>query len=175
MIAVHARTRTQAFKGKADWLLIKDVKEAASIPVVGNGDVMDSTSYRSMLEMTGCDAVMIGRWAIGNPWIFGEIKAAIEGREYSGPTARVRVMSLLSHVRASAANDGEPLGLIETRRTMAAYLKHVPNARDVRARIMTCNRLDELEDVLGSYVDWIDRGFPGDPAAGPSHHGISPS
>jgi len=151
MITIHARTKTQAFKEKADWLLIKTVKEAVSIPVVGNGDVTDAESYLRMVEMTGCDAVMIGRAAIGNPWIFGEVRAAIEGRGFTAPGTRERVESLLAHVRLNVKNDGEPLGLITARRAMTAYLKRVPNARDVRSRIMTCTRMDELEEALGGF------------------------
>ena len=149
MITVHARTKSQAFEGKADWQLIGMVKESVSIPVIGNGDVTDADAYRRMVETTGCDAVMIGRGAIGNPWIFGEVRSAIEGRAYPGPAPRDRVASLLAHVRLNVKNDGEPLGLITARRAMAAYLKRVPNARDVRARIMTCTRMDELEETLG--------------------------
>ena len=156
MITVHARTKAQAFDGKADWLLIKTVKETVSIPVVGNGDVSDGQSYLRMREMTGCDAVMIGRSAIGNPWVFGEIKAAIDGREYTPPNLRDRVTGLVCHVRSSVRNDGEPFGVIAARRVMAAYLKHVPNARDIRARMMTFTRLAEIEEVLEGFLTRID-------------------
>lgn len=150
MITVHARTRTQSFGGRADWSLIKTVKDAVSVPVVGNGDVTDAASYFRMMETTGCDAVMIGRSAIGNPWIFEEIKAAIEGRSYEPPGARERVEKVLSHVRASVERNGEPYGIVTTRRTMTAYLRHIPHAREIRARIMECTDLQELEDVLGA-------------------------
>jgi tRNA-dihydrouridine synthase B len=167
MIAVHARTKTQAFEGKADWQLIKMVKESVSIPVVGNGDVTGADSYRRMVETTGCDAVMIGRAAIGNPWIFGEVRAAIESREYAGPTPRDRVASLLAHVRLNVKNDGEPLGLVTARRAMTAYLKRVPNAREVRARIMLCTRLNELEDMLGDFLERSAGGGAGNAASDP--------
>jgi tRNA-dihydrouridine synthase len=160
MITVHARTKAQAFDGKADWLLIRTVKENVSIPVVGNGDVTDGPSYLRMRETTGCDAVMIGRSAIGNPWIFGEIEAAIGGREYAPPTPRERVAGLVYHVRSSVRNDGEPLGIIAARRIMAAYLKHLPSARDVRARMMISTRLAELEDILETFLTRIERGTP---------------
>ncbi len=158
MIAVHARTKAQAFDGSADWLLIKVVKEAVSIPVVGNGDVTDAESYVGMREATGCDAVMIGRSAIGNPWIFSEIRARIDGREYIPPSFRDRVNGLVSHLRASVGNDGEPFGVIATRRAMVAYLKHVPNARSIRARMMTSTRLADIEEILQTFVDHIDKG-----------------
>jgi len=174
MIAIHARTKTQAFKEKADWPLIRTVKEAVSIPVVGNGDVTDAESYRRMVEMTGCDAVMIGRAAIGNPWIFGEVRAAIEGRGFAAPVPRERVTSLLAHVRLNVENDGEPLGLITARRAMAAYLKHVPNAKDVRSRIMTCTRVAELEEVLGEFLSRAGgRGAAGSPDGGAYRGGLS--
>ena len=173
MIAIHARTKTQAFKEKADWPLIRTVKEAVSIPVVGNGDVTDAESYRRMVEMTGCDAVMIGRAAIGNPWIFGEVRAAIEGRGFAAPVPRERVTSLLAHVRLNVGNDGEPLGLITARRAMAAYLKHVPNAKDVRSRIMTCTRVAELEEVLGEFLSRASWGAAGSPGGGAYRGGIS--
>jgi tRNA-dihydrouridine synthase B len=166
MITVHARTKSQAFEGKADWQLIRLVKESVSIPVIGNGDVTSAEAYRKMVEMTGCDAVMIGRAAIGNPWIFAEIRAAIEGREYPGPAPRDRVASLLSHVRLNVNNDGEPLGVITARRAMTAYLKRVPNARDVRSKIMSCTRMEELEEALGGYLERAGAGGPAAPADG---------
>jgi len=126
-----------------------------------------------MVEMTGCDAVMIGRAAIGNPWIFGEVRAAIEGRGFAAPVPRERVASLLAHVRLNVGNDGEPLGLITARRAMAAYLKHVPNAKDVRSRIMTCTRVAELEEVLGEFLSRAGRGAAGSPDGGAYRGGLS--
>jgi nifR3 family TIM-barrel protein len=155
MVAVHARTKKQAFKGKANWLLIKQLKEAVSIPVIGNGDVIDAESYFKIRRETGCDAVMIGRGAIGNPWVFNEIKAAIEGREYTPPTHEERVTVLLHHVRQSVARLGEPMGLVLTRKIMAAYLKRLPNARELRGKAMVCDRMDELERMFHNYLEWL--------------------
>lgn len=168
MITVHARTKKQAFKGKANWLLIKSLKEAVSIPVVGNGDVTGPESYFELKAQTGCDAVMVGRGAIGNPWIFDEIKAAVDGREYVPPTPRERVGVLLDHVRMSAGRLGEPTGLIVTRKIMAAYLKRLPNARELRGKIMRIEYLDELEATLDRYLQHLaDADVPADsPATG---------
>jgi tRNA-dihydrouridine synthase B len=152
LITVHARTKAQGFKGKADWGLIKVVKDTVRVPVVGNGDVIDSESYVTMKESTGCDAVMIGRSAIGNPWIFEEIRSRVEGREYTPPTPRARVEGLLHHVRLAVDAYGEPVGLVVTRRIMAAYLKRLPNARRIRSDIMCCRRLRDLEEILGRYL-----------------------
>jgi tRNA-dihydrouridine synthase B len=155
-ITVHARTKAQAFKGKANWLLIKAMKNAVSIPVVGNGDVIDAESYFRMREETGCDAVMIGRAAIGNPWVFKEIAAAIEGREYMPPSPRERVGALLDHVRLAVEYYGEFLGVISTRRMMAAYLKRFRNAREIRSKIMACDEFAALEVIMHDYVTEIE-------------------
>jgi tRNA-dihydrouridine synthase B len=156
MIAVHARTKKQAFKGKANWLLIKNMKESVSIPVVGNGDVTGPESYFELKAQTGCDAVMVGRGAIGNPWIFGEIKAAIEQRDYRPPTYRERVQGLLAHVKLSVQRLGEPTGLIVLRKIMAAYLKRLPKARELRGNVMTCERVEALEALLDRYLRELD-------------------
>jgi tRNA-dihydrouridine synthase B len=156
MIAVHARTRKQAFAGKANWELIRAIKEAVSIPVIGNGDVTGAEDFMKIKEETGCDAVMIGRCAIGNPWIFEEIHAALNGRAFKPPTPQERVAVLLDHVRQSADELGEPLGIIVTRKIMAAYLKRLPNARELRGKIMQCERLDELETIFRQYVEDLD-------------------
>jgi tRNA-dihydrouridine synthase B len=153
LLTVHARTKAQGFSGKAEWALIKTVKESTAIPVVGNGDITGPDSYRRMMEMTGCDAVMIGRAAIGNPWVFDEIQSAITNKPYEAPSPGDRVEGLLAHVRLAVESYGEPLGIIATRRIMAAYLKRIPNARGLRSTIMSCERFAVLEEILRAYLD----------------------
>jgi tRNA-dihydrouridine synthase B len=153
MIAVHARTKKQGFSGAADWVLIESIKSAVSIPVVGNGDVDGPASYFKMREQTGCDAVMIGRCAIGNPWIFEEIRAAIERRPYTPPGAAERVGVLLHHVRLLVEQLGEPTGVVIARKIMAGYLKRMPYVRELRGKLMTCVTLAAVETLLEEYVD----------------------
>jgi tRNA-dihydrouridine synthase B len=156
MVAVHARTKKQAFAGKANYGLIRAIKEAVSIPVIGNGDVVSPEAYFRMKEESGCDAVMIGRGAIGNPWIFEEIKAAIDGRDYTPPTPEERVAMLLHHLRLAVEKLGEPTGVVLTRKIMAAYLKRLPNARELRGHVMKCHRVAELEALFDGYLRRLD-------------------
>jgi nifR3 family TIM-barrel protein len=152
-IIVHARTRVQAFTGNAEWEYIQAVKDAVSIPVVGNGDVCRADDYFAMRRQTGCDAVMIGRAAIGNPWIFSEIKNRISGKPVHPPAPRERISILKNQVRESVADLGEPLGIIAIRRVIAAYLKHLPGARELRGRVLCIERLQDFDTVLDRYME----------------------
>lgn len=155
MLAIHARTKKQGFGGEANWELIAHARDAVDIPVVGNGDVRCANDVFAMHELTGCDAVMIGRAAIGNPWIFGEIRARMDGTPYAPPSARERVAMLRTHVREAVAIEGEPTGVITTRKVTAAYVKYLPNARELRGRLMQVLTLDELENTLSSYLEQV--------------------
>ena len=152
MLAVHARTRKQGFSGEANWELIAAAKDAVDIPVIGNGDIRSAEDVFAMHEISNCDAVMIGRGAIGNPWIFAEIGARMRGEEYTPPTARERVETLIAHVREQVRLEGEPRGIINTRRLMAAYVKHLPGASTLRGRLMQVESMTELEDLLSTYM-----------------------
>jgi tRNA-dihydrouridine synthase B len=152
MLAVHARTRKQRFEGRANWELIAEARAAVDVPVVGNGDVSTADAFFEMAEQTGCDAVMVGRGAIGNPWLFSEIRARLEGRDYTPPGPRVRVEVLLDHVRKEVAMDGEPLGIIASRKVMAVYVKHLPGARELRGTMMQITALAALEDLFYAYL-----------------------
>lgn len=153
MLTVHARTRAQGFDGPADWTLIAAAKEAVSIPVVGNGDVASADDLINMHEATGCDAVMIGRAAIGNPWVFDLVRSRLDGGVYKSPSLNERVSVLLRHVRDSVAIDGEPLGLVSSRKVISAYLKRLPNVRELRGKLMQTSTLAALEDLLERYLE----------------------
>lgn len=155
MLAIHARTRSQGFSGRANWDLIAEAKNAVSIPVVGNGDVRCADDVVRLHAHTGCDAVMIGRAAIGNPWVFDEVKTIIDGRTFTPPTPRERAATMIRHIGETARLEGEPGGVIASRKVMAAYLKRVPNAREARALLMQAKTLAEVEDVMGAYLDRI--------------------
>jgi tRNA-dihydrouridine synthase B len=152
-LTVHARTRVQAFTGEAEWDHIRAVKEAVTIPVIGNGDVRSAEDYEAMRRETGCDAVMIGRAAIGNPWIFSEIKGRIRGIPVDPPSPRERITVLIQQVRDSVADLGEPRGIIALRRVIAAYLKHLPGAREIRGSVLRLERLEEIETALEHYME----------------------
>jgi len=155
MLTIHARTRAQGFSGRANWDLIAEAKHAVTIPVVGNGDVRQADDVARMVEHTHCDAVMIGRAAIGNPWIFREVKALFSGEEFVSPAPRERVAVLVRHIDQAARLDGEPGGVIASRKVMAAYLKRMPNSRPLRSGLMQSRTLAEVTDLCGAYLDEI--------------------
>jgi tRNA-dihydrouridine synthase B len=154
MLTIHARTRAQGFSGEANWDLIAEAKRAVSIPVVGNGDVRGAEDVLRMHAHTGCDAVMIGRAAIGNPWVFDEVKTILEGREFTPPTPRERV-AMLRHIAEAVRLEGEPGGVIASRKIMAAYLKRAPAVREARGALMQARALSEVRDIMGAYLDGI--------------------
>ena len=156
LLAVHARTKKQAFRGRANWELIAEARDAVRIPVIGNGDVRCADDVVRMGAETGCDAVMIGRGAIGNPWIFSEVRTRLDGRDYAPPTPQERVATLLDHAREAARIDGEPRGIISLRKVMAAYVKHLPGARVLRERLMQTGYVAELEELLGRYLEELE-------------------
>jgi tRNA-dihydrouridine synthase B len=153
LITVHARTRAQAYGGEADWKMIETVKGAVSIPVIGNGDVKSADDFINMKNRTGCDAVMIGRAAIGNPWIFTEIKARLQGTRFTPPAPKDRIDVLREQLRLSVQELSEPLGIISVRRVIAAYLKFLPGARGLRGALMSLEHLGDIEKVLNLYLN----------------------
>ena len=148
MICVHGRTREQMYAPSADWGIIRAVKEAVSIPVVGNGDIFSATDALHMINETGCDGVMVARGAQGNPWIFQEILCAMENRAYTEPTLSERLAVALSHARALVDEKGERVGIAESRKHMAWYLHGVRGAASARGEIMKASSLRQLEQIL---------------------------
>lgn len=152
MICVHGRTRAQMYAPSADWSIIRAVKEAVSVPVVGNGDVFSGEDALRMLRETGCDGVMIARGAQGNPWIFSEVSAALEGRPYTPPTLTERLSIALEHAEDIVREKGERIGIAESRKHMAWYLHGIRGAATARNAVMTATTLDGLRAIFAGLM-----------------------
>ena len=151
-VAVHGRTREQYYSGKADWNIIRDVKLALSIPVIGNGDVTDGESAKRMYEYTGCDGIMIARAARGNPWIFREIRAYLNGDTPEKPTAKEIVEMILRHCRLQMEYDDEIMAVRKMRKHVAWYTHGMKGSSALRDKVNHVEKYDELESLLKSTV-----------------------
>jgi nifR3 family TIM-barrel protein len=148
MLTVHARTREQMYEPGVDRSVIKAVKESVSIPVLGNGDIYTAADALSMMEETGCDGVMIARGAMGNPWVFSEICAALDGKSYTPPPAPERFEVALSQVREMIGEKGERIGVAEAKKHLAWYCHGMEGAAAARGRLMQAVSYDELATIL---------------------------
>ena len=152
-VAVHGRTREQYYSGKADWDIIRQVKEAVSIPVIGNGDVVSGESAIAMMNQTGCDGVMIGRGAQGNPWIFSElVEYEKTGKIPERPSMEEIKKMILRHAQLQLQYKGEYLGIREMRKHVAWYTTGLPNSARLRAEINAVESYEQLESLLNARI-----------------------
>ncbi|MCM3635853.1 MULTISPECIES: tRNA dihydrouridine synthase DusB [Paenibacillus] len=158
-VSVHGRTREQQYTGKADWSMIKQVKQSVSIPVIGNGDVFEPEDARRMLDETGVDGVMIGRGALGNPWmLYRTIEYLTSGQLPSDPTPEEKIEVAILHMDRLIALRNEAVAVREMRKHMAWYLKGLPGAARVKDQIMEETSRGRLVEILKEFVASLNKG-----------------
>ena len=152
-ITLHPRTTKQRYTGKADWQYIKLLKDAVSIPVIGNGDVYNIDTMMDMFELTGCDAVMIGRAAMGNPWLFREAKAKLNNKPIPPPPSILDIANICQrHFNLLLENKGERVGTNLMRKHFSNYIKGFPGASKYRQQLVTAQGLQEMRSALNDFV-----------------------
>lgn len=153
-VAVHGRTAKQLYTGKADWSIIREVKDAVRIPVIGNGDVTSPEAALDMLQQTGCDGVMIGRAAHGNPWIFQQVDHFLKtGERLPEPTYRDRIYTALRHMELLIDHKGEHIGVQEMRKHASWYIKGLFQSAEIRNQLNALNTAEEMRHMLLEYLD----------------------
>ena len=154
LIAIHARTRSQGYSGNANWNIIKELKENVSIPVIGNGDIKTIEDAKRMLEETKCDAVMIGRASLGNPWFIKECVEYVENNKIiEKPTYEERLNMIKRHFSLLKENTTEKQALLEIRTHALWYIKYLPNSKEYKNRLNQVKSEKELYDIINEYSD----------------------
>ncbi|MGN1058825.1 MAG: tRNA dihydrouridine synthase, partial [Clostridia bacterium] len=146
-VTLHARTREQFYAGKAHWDDIRRVKESLSIPVIGNGDIIVPEDVAAMRAQTGCDSVMIGRGALGNPFLFRQLREYAETGRYQPVTDTEKLETVVRHLELLVQYKGERLGILEARKHIAWYLKGVPHSAAAKSKAFAASTLDEMKSV----------------------------
>jgi len=155
-VTLHARSRAKGFSGKADWSAIKELKESVAITVIGNGDAQTPEDVKRMIEETGCDGVMIGRAALGNPFIFSQISRYLMTGELSAePSAVEKIDMARLHARLMAEQFGEERGAIMMRRYLGWYVKGFPGATDLRPKLFAVNTVSDIDRVFADYTEKV--------------------
>ena len=150
-ITIHGRTRSEFYLGKADWNIIKKVKENVNIPVIGNGDIKTPQDAKAMLELTKCDGIMVGRGTLGNPWILEQIRTYLENGEIRQVSNEEKIKIIFEHIDLEVKEKGENVGIKEMRKHICYYLKGMPMASEIRNKINKLESKKEVKDTLTEY------------------------
>ena len=157
-ICVHPRTRSQGYRGEADWSIIKAVKDNVNIPVIGNGDIKIPEDAKRMLDETGCDAIMIGRGVLGNPWLIEQIVAYLNGDLVSQPNRLDRVDMCIKHLNYLSDVKDEKVARLEIRNHIGWYFKGLPGANEIKNKVYQCDSIHDIMQVLMSYREELLNG-----------------
>ena len=151
-ISIHARTRSQGYSGKADWDIIKQVKENVSIPVIGNGDVNNVDDFKRMMDYTGCDAVMIGRGCIGNPWIINDCVNYYLNKPLKEVTIEEKIALIKRHLEMLIEDTNEKVAILEMRTHLMYYFKHFKNNKSYKVKLCQAKTKEEIFRILDDYL-----------------------
>jgi len=151
-VTIHGRTREQYYFGQANWDIIRQAKQGVSIPIIGNGDVKDGESMLAMRKQTGCDGVMVGRGAMGNPWIFRALVAASKGEIYEGPSSDEIMETIIRHGNLLVDHKGEYIAMREMRKHVSWYTKGLKNATKLRGDINKVETMDDLNSLIALFI-----------------------
>ena len=157
-ICVHPRTRSQGYRGEADWSIIKAVKDNVNIPVIGNGDIKTPEDAKRMLDETGCDAIMIGRGVLGNPWLIEQTVAYLNGDLVSQPNRLDRVDMCIKHLNYLSDVKDEKVARLEIRNHIGWYFKGLPGANEIKNKVYQCDSIHDIMQVLMSYMEELLNG-----------------
>ena len=155
-ITIHGRTRSEFYSGKADWDIIKKVKQNVKIPVIGNGDIKEPADAKKIFELTNCDGIMISRGALGNPWIFKQVQNYLNGKEIRKISKEEKLKIIIEHIELETKEKGELTGVREMRKHLAFYIKGTENASEIRNKINFIDDKNKLEEVLTDYFTNIE-------------------